>query len=186
MRSGSASLLAFLVTHRCHACDVTPDSRNDENSAWAAGYFDGDGTFSLAAGYPAVSIGGVDPELLERFKSIVGAGNIIGPFVRSHPRRWSKRPQYFFQAYREARSIAEQLWPFLGGAKRKQTQTLERRALTWKGLSPLGSSQQSVDMSARARLSLAWAAGFLEAEVVSASTLVQDPVLLLQTRTATN
>lgn len=60
--------------------------------------------------------------------------------------------------------MAEQLWPYLGPAKRAQAERLEATR-TWSHLAPLASaSGPMLSLERRTRLGLAWAAGFFEAE----------------------
>jgi hypothetical protein len=71
-----------------------PTADQDEQSAWAAGLFDGEGSMSLLrhrthgghfVGEMSVTqLGGVDqPEVLRRFVGIVNAGKIYGPYSQS-------------------------------------------------------------------------------------------------------
>lgn len=76
------------------SADVTERTRRDEEEerAWAAGLFDGEGCTSLCrhrshAGYfiaeMSITQSGLDavPEVLERFRDVIGAGRIYGPFA---------------------------------------------------------------------------------------------------------
>jgi len=71
-----------------------------ECAAWAAGFFDGEGTVRVEGDprSPAVSMSipqasaGPIPQTLLRFRDIVGTGTISGPRVVPSP--WSKLPQY--------------------------------------------------------------------------------------------
>jgi hypothetical protein len=104
-----------------------------EELAWAAGFFDGEGCFcySEAARYVSVSIGQTNPEPLERFRNAVGLGKINGPYLREHPNRLSKKPQWVYQAYgvEKVQAIAAMLWFKLGSIKREQAMTRLRRAV---------------------------------------------------------
>lgn len=79
---------------------------NDELAAWAAGFFDGEGSIGVygdprhphvSMTLPQASDAGV-PDTLARFRLAVGAGEIYGP--RSVPSPWSKLPQYRWQLAR--------------------------------------------------------------------------------------
>lgn len=104
-------------------------SENDESRlAWAAGFFEGDGTIGayrsrrskaqvLTASIAQASDSGV-PSALTRFQAVAGAGSIYGPIT---PRGWSRLSQYRWQAQgRSAARIAQDLLPWLAGPKKKQ------------------------------------------------------------------
>jgi hypothetical protein len=105
-----------------------------EQAAWAAGFFDGEGTVGLAGrrGQPGVAMSipqasdrGV-PETLERFRVIVGGGTITGPRLVRSP--WSKLPQYRWQLTRfaEIDRVVAMLYPYADVVKREQmTRCLE-------------------------------------------------------------
>jgi hypothetical protein len=96
--------------------------------AWAAGFFDGEGsTFASTQNRTAknriknpktsVRIAIVqrwdNVEVLERFKRIVGVGAIYGPGTRA---------QGMYQAWRfeQSQAVIAMLWKYLGSAKRQQ------------------------------------------------------------------
>jgi hypothetical protein len=134
----------------------------NEDLAWAAGFFDGEGTFSLSGRYSAVHVRQVDPEPLDRFRDALGVGAIDGPYLHQTPGRFSKQRQYGFRTYRrlEVLSIAEQMWPYLGLAKRAQAV----RALNGAGIKHDLRIATTTEGSPLLRLSLAWAAGFIDGE----------------------
>jgi len=101
-------------------------------AAWAAGLFDGEGTFSAYAranrpaswravsmSIPQSSVTAV-PETLIRFRKIVGVGTITGPRVVPSP--WTRQPQYRWRV--EGRHVvsvaAKVIWPWLGPVKRAE------------------------------------------------------------------
>jgi len=99
-----------------------------EQAAWAAGFFDGEGTVGLvgrpgrpaaAMSVPQASDHGI-PETLERFREIVHAGSITGP--RTVPSPWSRLPQYRWQLTRfaEIERVVALLYPFADVVKREQ------------------------------------------------------------------
>jgi hypothetical protein len=104
----------------------------DFEAAWAAGLFDGEGTFGAYAkpqmtsswrgaqmSIPQASATEV-PEALLRFRSAVGVGNVNGPRIVPSP--WSRLPQYRWQASgRHVCSAAiKVIWPWLGPVKRAE------------------------------------------------------------------
>jgi hypothetical protein len=101
----------------------------DEQRAWAAGLFEGDGSIGsyvgrtsrsqrplLSASISQASADGI-PTCLLRFRDIVGIGSIRGPI---QPRGWSRLPQYRWQAQgKSVETIMAVLTPWLVGAKRE-------------------------------------------------------------------
>jgi hypothetical protein len=109
------------------------DTRGCEfESAWAAGLFDGEGTFGaygsarmrpswrgVSMEIPQASADGI-PEALPRFRSAVGVGSVSGP--RMVPSPWTRLPQYRWQASgRHVCSAAiKVIWPWLSEVKRAE------------------------------------------------------------------
>ena len=104
----------------------------DFEAAWAAGLFDGEGTFGAYAkphmrpswrgaqmSIPQASATDV-PETLLRFRAAVGVGTVTGPRIVPSP--WSRLPQYRWQANgRHVCSAAiKVIWPWLGPVKRAE------------------------------------------------------------------
>jgi hypothetical protein len=120
-----------------HMKRVLPGSLDDTRgrefeSAWAAGLFDGEGTFGAYASprmrpswrgvsmeIPQASAEGV-PEALPRFRAAVGVGSVTGP--RMVPSPWTRLPQYRWQASgRHVCSAAiKVIWPWLGEVRRAE------------------------------------------------------------------
>lgn len=101
--------------------------------AWAAGFFDGEGTVSqtTASGtrrrYLILRIGHVDPRPLERFAAAVGVGRVNGPYEqKGGGGKWS--PHYAWQvAGSKAEFVFSQLVPFLSPAKVEQYDRVKER-----------------------------------------------------------
>jgi hypothetical protein len=100
--------------------------------AWAAGLFDGEGTFctyrdprvrpswrGVSMSIPQASATDI-PETLLRFGRAVGKGTITGP--RMVPSPWSRLPQYRWQATGRhvVSAAAKVIWPWLGPVKRAE------------------------------------------------------------------
>jgi hypothetical protein len=90
--------------------------------AWAAGFFDGEGTSYLCAGRLRVAcfqstVTGV-PDVLLRFRSAVdGHGVVRGPYQPPG----NRRPQWQWYAYgADAEAAIALLWSFLTSVKRDQ------------------------------------------------------------------
>lgn len=94
--------------------------------AWAAGFFDGEGTVCLSSHRarvrtPAILAGVAQsktPELLERFRSIVGFGSIC----YRPPRRVKTAESWYWltQSHEAVQALCCLLWPWLGTIKRQQ------------------------------------------------------------------
>lgn len=105
-----------------------------EAVAWAAGFFDGEGSIlvegdprwpAVTMSIPQASLAGV-PQVLERFAQIVGTGTISGPRIVPSP--WSKLPQYRWQLKRlgDVERVVGLLYPHSDIVKREQmTRCLE-------------------------------------------------------------
>lgn len=104
---------------------TVPDARwsRDELTAWAAGFFDGEGSIGVygtrhapSMYLPQSSEAGI-PDTLVRFRTAIGAGTISGPrTVRS---RWTKLPQYVWRSQRfgEIEYVIELLRPYSDAVK---------------------------------------------------------------------
>lgn len=123
--------------------------------AWAAGFFDAEGSFAKGGGYPKAVIANTDQLLLRRFRTTLGLGRIAGPYTR-HTASFRRRPQWFCQinGRSKTQSVAAMLWPWLSPPKRRQA----CRVLAGKDINsdwpPLTNRRES----------LAWAAGFFDGE----------------------
>ena len=96
-----------------------------EELAWAAGFFDGEGSFSWteAAAFGCAVINQTSREPLERFqRAVAGLGKIYGPYEPRHKDRWARKPQWAFRAHRRehVQAIALLLWFKLGSSKKQQ------------------------------------------------------------------
>lgn len=98
---------------------------NREERAWAAGFFDGEGSthvqlpYYLTVALGQSGDGGHDN--LERFKRAVGVGVITGPYQGNLPGR---QPRWYYAAKGQfdARQVLDALWPWLGDVKRRQAE----------------------------------------------------------------
>ena len=86
--------------------------------AWAAGFFDGEGTTSCLRArrdkyiYIRMSIAQKFPELLEKFRDIVGYGKVYS----------NSRGMYSWDCYKQSDvpKVLTLLWPYLSEIKKKQ------------------------------------------------------------------
>lgn len=133
--------------------------------AWAAGFFDAEGTASSYQRQErpsrerqmAVYQGGRDkiPEALLRFhRAVGGRGNITGPY-RERLFHWTTKKHSAFD------EVMTMLWPWLSEGKRAQLQ----RATESAGRVMPSSCCNTVPSPQRSRMNeLAWVAGFFDGE----------------------
>ena len=145
--------------------DIFP--MGSEDIAWAAGLFEGEGTIS---GYArkdrpsrAVQITVYEgaqhgpPVLLERFREVVGAGSIVGPY-RGRLYHWTTKKIV------SVVSVSALLWDDLSAERREQFERAFRGSARWEDLaSALGASPPR-SVAPRDARELAWAAGFFDGE----------------------
>src|SRR6266480_2649824 len=96
-----------------------------EELAWAAGFFDGEGSTSLLKNnkgnlWVCLAIRNTDKELLERFLKAVGCGKVYGPYKPSS--KISRKPHYDYRAggIGPTKIVVSRLWEYIGQAKRSQ------------------------------------------------------------------
>jgi hypothetical protein len=100
----------------------------EEQLAWAAGFFDGEGTTSSSGEWdtPRMTVpqaGPTMPEVLVLFQAIVGFGSILGPVLApGHQPYWT-----LAVSGPKALRVLELLRPFLGPVKRQQADAALRR-----------------------------------------------------------
>jgi hypothetical protein len=127
------SLASGLVGRALNLDLAAPRSRSDDTGpAWAAGFFDGEGSVGVGgSGFarpayrqpsmeiPQSSANGV-PDSLVRFQVEVGVGSITGPHSPRNP--WARLPSYRWEVggHRKVEMVAGLLWPWLGSVKRLQ------------------------------------------------------------------
>lgn len=147
------------------------DAGHAEELAWAAGFFDAEGSFSYthAGRYVCVAIGQVIRQRLDRFLAAVKVGRVLGPYDPRHPTRPSKKPQYYFRANgcERVTHIASALWPYLGVVKRIQARHAlapAARGCTLHTSHPLLSLEKAPTAGVSRREELAWASGLLEGD----------------------
>lgn len=100
---------------------------NTHELAWAAGFFDGEGTVYARKRTPkrrelSLTIAQVETTTLHRFNRAVGSiGKVRGPY-RTQLKGVAKKPVYIFDAYGHPRvqAIIAMLWAWLGIPKRRQ------------------------------------------------------------------
>jgi hypothetical protein len=144
---------------RCHP------TRKREELAWAAGFFDGEGSFSWAGRYAHISIAQTDRELLDRFRDALDVGHVHGPSLARDPLRPS-RTRFTFNAYGSDafRRVTKSLWPHLGTLKRAQAIAAMRRTAGVSSADALCMIAHADGRERTWREELSWAAGFFDGE----------------------
>lgn len=105
-----------------------------EELAWAAGFFDGEGSFwgRVRSGprrhervTPNASVPQMGSVLLERFRTaVLGLGRIYGPYEPRHGMCYWRTSDW-----REVQAVVAALWPWLGPYKRQQAR---ETMLAWR------------------------------------------------------
>jgi hypothetical protein len=92
-----------------------------EELAWAAGFFDGEGSpyFAKNVRTAGITIGQTDREVLDRFVKSVQLGKVTGPYG---PYGSGKKPIFYIRivSHWQTQHIAAALWPWLGTEKKEQ------------------------------------------------------------------
>jgi len=99
---------------------MNPTSKPDLEIAWAAGFYEGEGSISACGGHHLIlSLGQVDIEPLGRFATAMPSGAISGP--KKQNSALSRKPFYQFQANGEgALNCIRAMWPNLSTRRREQ------------------------------------------------------------------
>ena len=95
------------------------ESPREINLAWAAGFFDGEGsTIVTKDGTLVMSLGQCSTEVLDKFSVTLGQGKIYGPYEQKLG--WSSKWEWkLCGKYQVAEAMAD-MWPHLGTIKKNQ------------------------------------------------------------------
>lgn len=105
-----------------------------ERIAWAGGFFDGEGCFSVCGEGLNARINNTDIELLEQFRKAVGFGKVYGPY-QPHRTSFGRKEQYVYtvSGFERVQALLGLLWSNIGTAKRvKALDLLEDHLTFWK------------------------------------------------------
>src|SRR5215472_5877824 len=101
--------------------------KSREELAWAAGFFEGEGSFTLNRSrlqprpQPHLTISQVERAPLERFMAAIGGfGHIYGPYVHDLPGRRGAIHRYRMGRFEHVQATVCFLWPWLSAWRRKQ------------------------------------------------------------------
>src|SRR5687768_1818337 len=141
---------------------------NQEELAWAAGFFDGEGHIRCdedkkGRRYVQLSVAQVHTEVLEKFKRVVGdLGNIYGPYqYKNNPGNWQPRWKYSIGNFEGVQAIVGMLWKYLSPIKRRQAADSLMKA---RCKAPVGNILPPDYENHTFRQQLAWCAGFYDGE----------------------
>jgi hypothetical protein len=97
---------------------VATKYRRTQETAWAAGLFEGEGSISCTDRSHNISLEMTDHDVVERFRDAVGTGVIYGPYDKG-PRR---KPMYVWRAGGRAQreQVLRLLYPYFGERRRAQ------------------------------------------------------------------
>jgi hypothetical protein len=91
--------------------------------AWAAGFFDGEGSVYFTGKYITLAITQADRRPLDRFRAALDLGTVRGPY------RLEKSPYFVYTAgVYEIQPVIEKLWPLLSEPKREQITNAKAKA----------------------------------------------------------
>lgn len=104
-----------------------------ENLAWAAGLFEGEGSFSYQrrGQYMTIQVelGMTDEDRVRRFHAVVGIGNVTGPHNNTKPHH---KPIYRWKtgSFAGVQAIMAFMWPWLG--PRRRNKAIELLTVYWQ------------------------------------------------------
>jgi hypothetical protein len=99
--------------------------RFDPGIAWAAGFFEGEGTITRSSGRLVVRLNNTDPEPVNRFAAILAFGTVYGPYQYEGRDGYKRKPFWVWLAEEyEALEVLELLWPWLSDKRRAQALAL--------------------------------------------------------------
>lgn len=90
--------------------------------AWAAGFFDGEGSTCRSGRGILVKVSQNERALLDRWVAAVGAGKVYGPYGPYPGRKTNSKAYYVAQTTNREASVKALLamWPYLGDIKKAQ------------------------------------------------------------------
>lgn len=93
-----------------------------EKTAWAAGFFEGEGTIRYHNGRVHLSLGNTDKDVLDRFADVVG-GKVMGPYKgqgKKTPSHYKPVYQWYTSSIENTQAILRLFWPYLGERRRSK------------------------------------------------------------------
>lgn len=101
-------------------------------TAWAAGLFEGEGCIEARwTNSAALTLGMTDPDVVERFRTIVGVGTIY--VRRPQKNRWKPLHAWHVGSKWEVRLVLEAFLPYLGARRRQKAEAVLLRLTNCRG-----------------------------------------------------
>ena len=91
--------------------------------AWAAGFFEGEGSITLKGGRPLIQLKNCEEEVGRRFQRVLRVGKVYGPYLNRSGERdgYARKPFFLWCAHGEDLEIAiETMWPWLSNRTRRR------------------------------------------------------------------
>jgi hypothetical protein len=115
-------------------------SWNREALAWAAGLFEGEGSFSIVGQqYARMALSSTDEDVVRKFHSVVGLGNVSGPY-RKPVNSLGNKPFWQWKAskFEHVQALVAALWPFLCSRRKdRAAEVLRLQAVASEGVIPM-------------------------------------------------
>jgi len=97
----------------------------DPEVAWAAGFFEGEGTITQNGGRLVARLNNTDSEPVYRFAKIARFGEVYGPYQYEQRDGCRRKPYWVWLAEEyDALEVLELLWPWLSHRRRGQAMDL--------------------------------------------------------------
>lgn len=88
--------------------------------AWAAGFYDGEGSTGVTRRQLVLTLKQVDPRPIQRLIEALRVGRLLGPYERPDP---NQRPIHGWRVFdNEAKAALDLMWPYLSEPKREQAE----------------------------------------------------------------
>jgi hypothetical protein len=122
--------IRYLNGHNRNSNPRFPPSNDFAEIGWAAGLYEGEGSFYFNRNDNSIylRIGMTDRWPLDRFRQIVGAGSVCGPYgpYSDHP-HWSPQWAYSCNGWQNCAQVVNLVWDFLSPRRQKQIEIAVER-----------------------------------------------------------
>lgn len=117
-----------------------------EDLAWAAGLFEGEGSFSIhnaRSGNPVASLIITDEDVIRKFHSVIRIGSVAGPYVNKEHPEWKPKWQWRASGFHVVQAVVALLWHWL--CSRRRARAVEVLAVS-RGKAPRNSAKIACKM----------------------------------------